>query len=325
MRFITELREVYKKIKKADNILVVIHNQPDGDALSSAAALIELLEQLDKKYFAYCYDSPPSIYNFLPHIEKIDSDKKKLFFSQRDLIIVLDCGSLSRTGIAEEIKKRRSDQLVIEIDHHIQVDFYADLSIKDSSFAATAEIIYYFFKVNKLKINKNVANCILTGLMTDTGNFLYPATNEKTIQAAAQMLKLGARYPVILDNTWRNKSLIGLKAWGRAMSRLRINPRYNIAFTVLTEKDLEENGVGEEELEGIAGFLSNLYGVKALLFLRERKGGQIKGSLRTTRPEIDVSLLARLLGGGGHRLASAFLTSGRLQKTERNWQVADFI
>jgi phosphoesterase RecJ-like protein len=323
MKYLLEFKEAYKKIKQANNILLVAHNQPDGDALSSVAALAELLEQLNKKYSIYCYDQPPAVYSFLPHIEKINSDKNTLNFSSYDLIIVLDCGSLSCTKLETEIKNKRPNQFIIEFDHHPRIDFYADLSVKDPDFAATAELIYFFLKANQIKINKNIANCILTGLMTDTGNFLYPSTQERTIKIAAEMLKLGARYPVILENTWRNKSLAGLRIWGQAMSRLQINRRYNIAFTVLTQKDLAENGVSEEELEGIAGFLSNLHGVKALLFLREKENNQIKGSLRTIRPEIDVSLLARLLGGGGHRLASAFLAPGRLTKTEKNWQIVD--
>ncbi len=323
MKHLLEFKEAYKKIKQADNILLVAHNQPDGDALSSVAALAELLEQLNKKYSIYCYDQPPAVYSFLPHIEKINSDKNTLNFNSYDLIIVLDCGSLSRTKLETEIKSKQSNQFIIEFDHHPRIDFYADLSVKDPDFAATAELIYFFLKANQIKINKNIANCILTGLMTDTGNFLYPSTQERTIKIAAEMLKLGARYPVILENTWRNKSLAGLRIWGQAMSRLQINRRYNIAFTVLTQKDLVENDVNEEELEGIAGFLSNLHGVKALLFLREKENNQIKGSLRTTQPKIDVSLLARLLGGGGHRLASAFLISGRFTKTEKDWQIVD--
>jgi phosphoesterase RecJ-like protein len=323
MKYVPEFKEAYKKIKQADNILLVTHNQPDGDALSSVASLAEVLEQINKKYSIYCYNQPPAVYSFLPHIEKINSDKNTLNFNSYDLIIVLDCGSLSRTKLETEIKNKQSNQFIIEFDHHPRVDFYADLSVKDSGFAATAELVYFFLKTNQIKINKNIANCILTGLMTDTGNFLYPSTSSQTIKIAAEMLKLGARYPVVLEKTWRNKSLAGLRIWGQAMSRLQVNRRYNIAFTVLTQKDLTDNGVSEEELEGIAGFLSNLYGVKALLFLREKENNQTKGSLRTIQPEIDVSLLARLLGGGGHRLASAFLIFSRLVKTEKGWQVID--
>lgn len=314
-------KEAFEKIKEAKNILVVTHYRPDGDALSSMGVMIEYLESLGKKYVAYCSDVPPYQFNFLPHVEKIVSNKEALNFAEFDLFIALDCGSLSRTNLTKEIGHRHKGQLAIEFDHHPKIDNYSDVEVRNAKASSTAEVLYYFLKVNKIRFNKNFANCVLTGILTDTGNLLYESTSEKTIKITSEMLVYGARYPVILENTWRNKSLLSMRVWGKAMSNLKINSFYNFAYSFLTKDDIKNSGVTEEELEGIPGFLSNLSGVKALVFLREEEGGKIKGSLRTTHPSVDISKLAQVLGGGGHKRASGFVIDGRFEEIDGGWRI----
>ena len=180
--------------------------------------------------------------------------------------------------------------------------------------------MYYFLRANKIKITRDLANCVLTGIMTDTGNFLYPSTSPETINIASEMLRLGARLPQIMENTWRNKSIAAMKTWGRAMTNLKINKKYNFAFTILKNADVPDE-VSEEELEGMAGFLSNLHNVNGILLLRELPNGQIKGGLRTAKSEVDVSKLARALGGGGHVKAAGFTVEGKLEETKNGWKI----
>lgn len=314
-----DYKKVYDIIKSSNNILLTTHDAPDGDALSSVCALIELLEALKKNYAAYCYDAPPYQFDFLPHIEKIISDKTKIKFSDFDLIIALDCGGINRTKLAAEINSRNKNQIVIDIDHHPRMEAYADFELRDPLAAATAEVLYCFFKANNIKITKNTANCLLTGILTDTGNFLYPSTSQKTVEIASEMLARGARLPQIMENTWRNKSLASMKIWGAAMSRLKINPEYNFASTVLTLDDVK--GATEEEIEGLSGFISNLHDVKGILLLREQPDGMLKGSLRTSRNDVDLNKMAALLGGGGHRRASGFKIKGVLVETREGWKI----
>ncbi|MFA6307004.1 MAG: bifunctional oligoribonuclease/PAP phosphatase NrnA [Patescibacteria group bacterium] len=309
--------KAYNLIKQSQNILIVTHEQPDGDALASACLMAEILSLLNKKYRLYCYSQVNHQYGFLPHLEELKNNIENFDF---DLIIALDCGNVERTKLEKEILARRPDQLVIEIDHHPKIKDYADLEIRDSAAAATAEILYYFLKANKIRINKNMASCILTGILTDTGNFLYPSTSPETVNIASEMLRLGAKLPQIMENTWRNKSIASMKTWGKAMSRLKINPRYNFGFTVLESADVPAE-VTEEELEGMSGFLSNLDAVNGTMLLRQLPDGKIKGSLRTADPKIDVSKLARALGGGGHAKAAGFTVEGKLEKTENGWKI----
>ena len=170
---------------------------------------------------------------------------------------------------------------------------------------------------------KNIADCILTGILTDTGNFLYSATSQKSINIASEMLLYGARFPRIVKNTLYNKSLPAMKVWGLALNNLKINKKYNFAFSVLTLAEIEKFSSDESEdvFDSISGFLSNLYGVKGVLFLREEKGGKLKGSLRSAHPKVDVSKLASRLGGGGHAKASGFVLKGKIEKEGNNWVV----
>lgn len=311
-----------QRIKEAKNILLVTHNRPDGDALASMCIMIELLVSLNKKYFAYCLDKPPAPYSFLPHVEEISTQRERLDFNTRDVIIPLDCGSMSRTNLVKEINGRRSGQYIIEFDHHPRVDDYADLELRFPDYSSTSEVLYHFLKANKIKINKNYANCILTGILTDTSNLLNDATTDQAVHIASEMLLYGARYPSIIEYTKRNKSLNAMKLWGKAMSNLIINPRYQIAFSVLTHEDMVNAKVTDEELEGISNFLSTLHGIKALMFLRQEEPNLLKGSLRTIHPKVDVSQLAKHLGGGGHKKSAGFVLRGKLKKTATGWKVS---
>lgn len=327
-----KLEKANQYIKNAENILLLTHHNPDGDGLSSLCAMAEYLNSLQKNYFAFCYNQPPKVFDFLVNIEKVNyleankgqdpkPNNQPLAFKNFDLVLVFDCGSLSRTKLGEEIVARRPDQIVIEFDHHPKIDDYADLEIRNHQAAATAEIIFQFFKVNNLVMNKSVANALLTGLITDTANFLYPSATETTIAAASELIGMGAQLPMLTDYTLRNKSLDTMKLWGKIMSSLQINPKYNFAFAVLSADDFKSHQIEKEELEGISGFLSNLYGVKGIMFLREEGDGIIRGSLRTSQPDADMSKLATLLGGGGHAKASGFSIPGKLVKTENGWKI----
>ena len=307
----------YSLIKNANSILIVTHENPDGDAVASVCLMAEIAKQVKKTYWLYCHNSLNYQNEFLPHLDEFKNYYDNFNF---DLIVTLDCGSVERTKLEKEITKRRADQLVLEIDHHPRARAYANLEVRDSTAAATTEILYHFLKINKIKINKNLADCVLTGILTDTDNFLYPSTSPETINIASEMLAAGARLPQIMENTWRNKSIGSMKAWGKALTRLKINPKYNFGFTVLEAEDVPPE-ITEEELEGMAGFLSNLNGVNAIMLLREMPDGTIKGSLRATKPNINIARLAATLGGGGHAKAAGFSINGKLEKTENGWRI----
>jgi phosphoesterase RecJ-like protein len=311
--------QLFAVLASAKTILIATHENPDGDALASAGLVYELCTADGKQAQLFCKDAPDKNFSFLPHIEKICSDKNKLVLADVDAVAVLDCANLKRTGIADEIKNLKLP--ILNIDHHRSNDNFGDVNIVDGDAVSTTEILYELLKTKKEAITKSMATCILTGILTDSGNFAYTATNTQTFEVASEMLTRGANVRGIIAYTQKNKRLPTLKIWGLALSRLRYSPRYDIAVTMLTQADLKRFSVAKEDLEGLSNFLNTLKDAKIILVLYELPDGRVKGSLRTTREGVDVCQLAQAFGGGGHTKAAGFEVEGKLEQTKSGWMV----
>lgn len=333
-----QLIQAYKMMLAAHRIFIVAHLRPDGDALAAVAALRLIAATADKETAVFCQNKNPKLFDYLPGFIEINSDleelRHRIGFNHLadcfDLLIVADCGSLARTAMADEILEfKQAGGKIIEFDHHPRIDDYADLEIRQPELSSTSELIYNFIVANKLPFTRDLANCVLTGIMTDTGNFLYPSATDETMRAASAAMAAGAHYAKIVNYTLHNKDMAMVRMWGLALERLRLNPRYQIATSVITRDDIDKllkkenlDSAAESDLfSGLAGFLSNLAGAKAILLLYEGQNGMIKGSLRSTPDGFLVGNLARALGGGGHERASGFSWPGRLEKRDRGWKV----
>ncbi|MBD3247724.1 hypothetical protein GF382_00345 [Candidatus Falkowbacteria bacterium] len=320
MEIANKYKYALEKIRSANNILLITHERPDGDALASICAFSLLLERLKKDHKLFCNDQVPALFNFIPNSNKIKNDKD-LNWGEYDLTIVVDCGALSRTKLEKEIRDNRAKQFIIEFDHHPKVDDYADLEIRIPDISSTAEVIYRFFKENDLEFGKDIATCILTGILTDTINFLNTSTTAETIAISSEMLSEGALMPKINRYAWKNKNIHSMKVLGNILDNLKINPDHSIAFACLAYEEMEKFSETEETFDSVMNFLSNIDDVKAVMLLREERPGSIKGSIRTNNPKIDVSKIAKLLGGGGHAKASGFKIDGKIIKTEKTWEI----
>ncbi len=308
--------KAWQILSQAANWLIIPHYNPDGDAVSSANIFLELAAQLNKPATVYCADLPSATFNFLAGSQSFVNQLSREQFNQFAAIIVVDCGSVGRTKLQEWLLQRQSGQIIIEFDHHEMQDDYADISFKENQAAATVEIIHDFIVVNYLPINTEIAKSILTGLVTDTGNFLYSNTTDKTTKIAAKMMLLGARLPKIISQTLASKNLAVMRLWGKALSRLKINQRYLMAIAIIRQVDLVEFGLTIDDLSGLIGLINSLQGVNGSLLLVESDDGTLKGSLRTNLPEVDIALLASFLGGGGHRKAAGFSLEGQLTDSQ---------
>jgi bifunctional oligoribonuclease and PAP phosphatase NrnA len=314
-------------IYKSRRVLIIGHIRPDGDAISSCLALSYLLNKLQKEYELFCLDNIPPYFNYLKDFNKIKNKKKEVDFKTFDLVITADCGSLARTGCSEEIVtlKKNNKIKLIEIDHHLSNDSIADIELRDPSKAATTELIYELCQTFNFDINKDTAEAILTGLITDTANFFYPNASASTISLAAKLLNKGANLNKIVSQVKKGNNIKTLKLWGLAMERLSIHQKYNFAYSVLSKEDLKVLKIEENELNEtlsfIAGFLSNLANVKATLLLYDSGNGMVKGHLRSANKSINVAKLANYLGGGGHSQAAGFIIKGELIKKENTWEV----
>ena len=159
-----------------------------------------------------------------------------------------------------------------------------------------------------------MATSLLTGIITDTDNFSNPATSAASLKVAGELLRIGANLKLINKKVTQNKTVNLLKLWGEVFSRLNKNESLGLVYTYITRADFERYGISDSEAEGIANFLNNLGEAKIALILKETPDGKVKGSLRTTKDDVDVSSIAQRLSGGGHRKAAGFTTEGTIEQ-----------
>lgn len=317
----TIAKQIHQALLAAENILLIAHKNPDGDVLGSACALMQYLRRADKAHLAFCATPINQNLAFLPQVEYFVNDPTIFEKHYFDTIIILDSGDLFYAGVDQHLENLPYSPIIINIDHHPTNEFYGHHNLVRPEAASTTEILYRFFKANEIKIDKSLATCLLTGLVTDTSHFSNPATSASALKIAAELLHLGGNLNLIRGWTLKNKSLVALKIWGKVLSRLQKNEKYNLAVTILTQDDLKDNNLSDEEAEGLANFLNNLGESKVVVLLKEKEDGIIKVSLRTSDSEIDLSRLAKFFGGGGHAKAAGFSVKGRLAETENGFKI----
>jgi phosphoesterase RecJ-like protein len=316
-------KKIHDHLKQAKDVLIVSHKNPDGDTLASASALMQYLRQLNIKHTAFCATPISQNLAFLPHLEYFITDSALLHQRRFDTVIVVDAGDLLYAGVQEYFQKLAYSPVIINIDHHRTNELYGHHNLVLPDAASTTEVLHFYFKINNIKLDKHLATCLLTGIVTDTNNFSNPATTARSLKTASELLRAGANLRLIQGWTLKNKTLGGLKIWGKVLSRLQKNNEYDVVSTVLIPEDIADNkkDVSNEEVEGLSNFLNNLGEGKIVLLLKDKGDGIIKASLRTTDPLTDVSILAQYFGGGGHAKAAGFSIPGKILQTATGWQV----
>lgn len=317
----TIAKQIHQQLLQAENILLVSHKNPDGDTLASACAMMQYLRTIDKPHTAFCATAINQHLSFLPQIEYFVTDPRIFKERRFDTIVIFDSGDLPYAGVDKILADLSYSPVIINIDHHLTNEFYGHHNLVMSEAASTTEILYRFLKINNLKIDKYIATCLLTGVVTDTSHFSNPATTASSLKIAGELLRLGANLNLIRGWTFKNKSLAALEVWGKVLTRLRKNEKYDLAISFLTREDLKKNKLPEEETEGLINFLNNLNDARLVVLLKEKGDDTIKVSLRSNDPDIDISRLAKSFGGGGHAKAAGFSVKGRLVETEGGWQI----
>lgn len=313
--------KVIKEINYSSNILLLTHENPDGDALGSSLAMQLALKKIGKKVNSYCTSNIPSIFTFLP---EINSFGKKFLLGDYDLIVILDCGDSKRTGFCDRLKEfSQYKKKIINIDHHPKNDLHriAKINIVDYNASSASEIVYDIIKKLKIKIDKDIALCLLCGLYTDTGSFKHSNTTPKTFQIASELLRCGARFKKITKNIINNHSLSSLKLWGIALSRLKINQKYKIASSIITKNDIRNCNAKEEDVSGIVNMINTIPDTNIALFIYELDNFTIKASLRTEAKNINLTKIANIFGGGGLKKASGFKLKGKIIEKNDNLSI----
>ncbi len=317
-------KKIYQALRAARNVLIVPHQNPDGDALGSACVLIHLLKKWNINHTVFCATDKADNLSFLPHVDRITTNAGIWDNHAFDLIVVVDSSDLTYAGVSKYIEELSPRPTIINIDHHVTNENYGDLNLVIKTAASTTQILYNFFKINNIKIDKHTATCLLTGLITDTDNFTNSATTVSSLTIASDLINRGGNIKLIKDIIFKNKTVNSLKLWGQVFSRLEKHDTHEIVYTYITKKDLKKHKVDMEEAEGIANFMNNLSDGKAALILKEREDGTIKGSFRTTKEDVDVSIIAKKLGGGGHKKAAGFEVKGTIEEAlEKVWKAIE--
>ncbi len=307
-------------VGERNRILVASHANC-GDATGAITACRLVLQVLGKEV-TICLPAPVlKPFRFLPGAETVVSDLASVNLSDFDLLLCVDAAEPHLAGLADRWDSRPAGLVTVNLDHHLTNHGYGDLNLVDTSAAATCAMLYDWFTAAGYPINQRVATCLLTGLLTDTGSFVNSATNEAALATAARLLLKGALVGEVLRQVVPSRTLPELKVWGRALERLREDAELGLVTTVITQADLVELGGSPEALQGVANFLNELEGYRAVLVLKEQADGTVKGSLRTTRDDVDVAELAKLFGGGGHRKAAGFTVPGHLVEGTAGWRV----
>jgi len=316
---LTTFTRIHSAIQNAKEILLIAHQKPDGDTLGANLAMANWLRDEGRHFHIFCVHPVPLHFQYLPLWEHVKTTEEELAHIPFDVVIALDSSSLTYAGADSLVAKLKGKPTIINIDHHGTNPHFGDLNVVDPAASSCTVLVHKFLQHIGGRVTRNIATCLLTGILTDTGGFSNLGTNHEAMDIAGELLKRGAKFRAITNHTIRNKTVNSLKLWGRALDRLTRHAN-GIVSTVITQADIQECEATEEDMEGISNFLNALQDAKVIMVLKEQ-GGEVKGSLRTTEPDVDVAAMAKQFGGGGHKKAAGFTVKGRLVQTPQGWRV----
>ena len=298
------VQEAVIAISQAQKIVVTSHVNPDGDAIGSILAVTHILDVLGKDVTPLMQDGVPDIYRWLPGTERVVTQTERRDF---DLAIVCDAGAIERVGKSVRAIVEATP-LVMDIDHHVADGPFGAIRILDARASATAELIWLLLEglqshTGQTLETKAVADCLLTGIITDTGSYRYPNATPGTFELSAHLQRLGAQPAAISELVFENRSYASLKLLGRALASLQTTPDGRIAWARVTAQDFADTNGEDADTEGIVSHVRAVKGAQIGILFREAPGKKVRISLRA-REGANVNKLANVFGGGGHKLAA---------------------
>lgn len=281
------------------------HIRPDGDCIGSTLAVYSYIKTYYPKIDVHIYlEEIPNIFWFLAgagDIEEYQGDDRAF-----DLFLVLDCGDEQRLGKHASLFERAKKTICV--DHHVSNQAFADKNLVVPDASSTSELVYGILQEDR--ITPEIAACIYTGIIHDTGVFQYSCTSPSTMEIAGRLMALGIDYPDIVDKTFYEKTFVQNKILGRALLNSRLYEKEKCIASVITKEEMEETGVLPKHLEGIVNQLRITKEADVAIFLYQLDEKEFKVSTRCKSDAVDLSLLAQKYHGGGHRKAAGFSVAG---------------
>lgn len=325
------MEKVVCQLKRSDRVLIASHIHPDGDAIGSLIAMGLALDAWNKKTTLYNESSIPTVYRFLPAVDRIVSKLGAEFSKQRyDTVIILDCGTLQRigslsamlkSGIAAAASRFGSCQIV-NIDHHTTNTRFGDLHLIDESACATTEIVHRLIKRMGVPINRGIATSIYTGILTDTGSFRFSNTNKTAFEICDEMVAMGVDPYHVAKNVYGTYSLGRIKLLNMALDSIEISYNGRLSMMTVTRDMLDETGTDSEDIDGLIHYARRIQDIRVAVLIQEYQNGKkpdasllpagsefgkkkFHVSLRSDG-SVDVASIAADFGGGGHHTAAGF-------------------
>jgi len=295
------LEQVLQAIRSRHRFVVTSHARPDGDGIGSALACGQILRVMGKDAEVVMYDGVPRIYQSLPFADRAIRAETA---PPNDAVILLECDSTRRAQLAG-----LDECFLINIDHHLSGRNFGNINWIDPSVMATAELVYRLARLACVPVDRDIATCLYTALMTDTGSFMFEGTNEQTFTVARELVLAGADPAHCARQIYFGHSTAKMRLLGAALSNLhREGP---LAWIWVTREQMQRFSAREEDCEGLVNYALSMADVQVAIFFRELPDHRYRVSLRS-KGTVNVSAVAEHFGGGGHKCASGCSLEGPL-------------
>ncbi|HKO97766.1 MAG TPA: bifunctional oligoribonuclease/PAP phosphatase NrnA [Pyrinomonadaceae bacterium] len=302
------LSQVVELIEAKRKFAITSHVRPDGDSLGSSLGLCWLLRALDKDVEVIMRDPVPHAYQQLPGAKevrvtpKVDDDYHAVF--------VIECSDITRPGLIDLEK-----QFVVNIDHHSTTALFGKINWIDSTASAVGEMVYNLCKATGVRVTKEIAECVYTALITDTGSFHYSNTTERTFKVASELMKTGLKPAKTAEAVFASYPWSRIQLMGAVLSTARRDSTGRVAFLRHSLEMQHSAEASDEDADGFVNYPLTVEEVEAVAMLKESEPGVYRTSLRS-KGDVNVAKVAEKFGGGGHRNAAGCTLRGTWEEAE---------
>lgn len=302
------LDNILEEINKAEKIVIITHENPDGDAIGSSLAMKLALKQLGKDADVIIPEFPRT-FEFLPGIEEVQKESE---IEKYDLAIALDCASVKLlNGFTKYFDNAK---VKVVIDHHSSNTMFADYNYVNQDAPACAQLLLVVFSYFNIEVTKEIGTCILAGIITDTGGFRYDGVTADTFRFVSELCEKGIKVSKVYQQVFASKTRAKFELHKIALDRLEFLEDGKVTFTYITKADEEKVKAENGDYDGIVENGRDVEGVEVSVFLRETEKG-IKVSLRS-KNFVNVSEVAMMFGGGGHIRAAGCTIQGSIEQAK---------